>query len=97
MTKQELDEKIEELEQALEGLPPLQKTLNESKIGQLKMQIQGMTLSDIKEKLETISLPEKNDIEANIEAATDATQAQNKRVDAFNKVYGFIKGRLGLG
>ena len=55
-----------------------------------------MALSDIADKMATITTPTIADMDAKIKAAKDATAAQSMRVDAINSVIGLIKKGVGL-
>lgn len=96
MTKDEILAKITELKEAAEGLDEPEKTFKLSDIDQLEIEVQGMAISDVADKMRTISLPALQDMDAAIQAARDATAAQAQRLAAFDKAYGFIKGALGI-
>ncbi len=96
MTRDELNQKIAALESAANTLQEPDRTLKSVEINTLKNQIDGMALSDIADKMATISTPTVAEMDKKIEAAKEATAAQNMRVDAINSVIGLIKKGVGL-
>ncbi|WP_323795169.1 hypothetical protein [Nisaea sp.] len=96
MTRDELNQKIASLESAAGSLDEPDRTLTTVKINNLKNEIDGMSLSDIADKMATIKTPTIADMDAKIKAAKDATAAQSMRVDAINSVIGLIKKGVGL-
>lgn len=96
MTRDELNQKIAALESCASSLEEPDHTLTMVKINDLKNQIDGMSLSDIAEKMSAITLPKIAAMDAKIKAAKDATAAQSMRVGAINSVVGMIKTGLGL-
>ena len=96
MTRDELNQKIAALESAADTLQEPDRTLKTVEINTLKNQIDGMALSDIADKMATISTPTVAEMGKKIEAAKKATAAQNMRVDAINSVIGLIKKGFGL-
>lgn len=55
-----------------------------------------MTLSDLRQKLEQIQLPDLREIDKQIAAANDATTAHQTRVAAFDIAFGILKTTLGV-
>ena len=96
MTRDELNQKIAALESAASTLKEPDRTLKSVEINTLKNQIDGMALSDIADKMATITTPTVAEMDKKIEAAKEATAAQNMRVDAINSVIGLIKKGVGL-
>lgn len=96
MTKDEILEKIVVLRQAADSLEEPEKTFKLSDTDQLEIQLQGMAISDVADKMRSISLPDLEAMDANIQAASDATAAHSQRVSAFNRAYDFVKGALGI-
>jgi len=96
MTRDELNQKIAALENAASTLKEPDRTLISVKINDLKNEIDGMSLSDIADKMASISTPAIAEMDAKIKAAKDATAAQNMRVDAINSVMGLIQKGIGL-
>jgi hypothetical protein len=96
MTRDELNQKIAALESAASTLEEPDRTLTSVQINNLKNEIDGMALSDIADKMATITTPTIADMDAKIKAAKDATAAQSMRVDAINSVIGLIKKGVGL-
>lgn len=96
MTRDELNQKIAALESAANTLQEPDRTLKTVEINTLKNQIDGMALSDIADKMATISTPTVAEMDKKIEAAKKATAAQNMRVDAINSVIGLIRKGVGL-
>ncbi|MBO9492419.1 hypothetical protein J7384_18805 [Endozoicomonas sp. G2_1] len=96
MNKQELLDKISQLEQAAEQLDEPDKTFKLTDASKLKIAIEGMAISDIAQKMQSIELPKIQEMESSIHLATQAINSNAQRVDAFNKAYGIIKGALSL-
>lgn len=100
MTRDKLNQKIAALESAADTLQEPDRTLKTVEINTLKNQIDGLALSDIADKMATISTPTVAEIDKKIEAAKEAakkaTAAQNMRVDAINSVIGLIRKGVGL-
>lgn len=96
MNKQELLDKISQLEQAAKQMNEPDKTFKLTDISTLRIAIEGMAISDIAQKLQSIELPKIQEMEDAIQLATQSTSSHAQRVDAFNKVYGIIKGAIGL-
>lgn len=96
MTKEEILSKIAELEEAAKSMDEPDKTFKLSDIDQLKIELEGLAISDVAEKMRSISLPEIEQMDSNIAAAKDATAAHSQRVLAFNMAFEFIKGALGI-
>ncbi len=96
MNKQELIGKITQLEQAANQMNEPDKTFKLTDVSTLKIAIEGMTISDVSQKMQNIELPKIQGMEDGIRLATQATSSHTQRVDAFNKVYGIIKGAIGL-
>ena len=96
MTKDEILEKIAVLNQAAENLEEPDKTLKLSNLDQLKIELLGMAISEIADKMQSITLSDIEEMEANIKVAKDAAVANSDRVAAFNRAYNFIKGTIGI-
>lgn len=96
MDKQELLNKIESLEHAAEGFNEPDKTFMLDDVSRLKIQLEGMAISDIAAKMNAISLPKLDEMNANINAAKDANSSQSQRIEAFKSAFNFIKGVLGI-
>ena len=99
MTREELETEIGRLKQGAEGLDEPDKTFKLNDIAQLEIELQGMALADVTAALRDITLPDLNEMKAQIDAAVDATSAHERRVNAFNTAYGLLtKGlRLAVG
>lgn len=85
MTKEELLKKIAELESAAQRLDEPDKTFALSDVDQLKIQIEGLALSDLAAKMQAIQLPDLAEIDTQIAAAKKATAAQAAMVEAVSK------------
>lgn len=96
MTKQELSDRISELLKAADKLDEPERTFKLVDVSRLKIAIHGMSVSDIAGKMQSISLPEIQELEDSIQLATQAVSSHSARVKAFNKAYGIIKGAIGL-
>ena len=96
MGKQELLNKISRLEQAANKMSEPDKTFKLTDVSKLKMSIEGMAISNIAHKMQSIDLPKINEMEDSIRLATQAISSNAQRVDAFNKAYRIIKGIIGL-
>lgn len=96
MDKQEVLSKIEALRQAAEGFNEPDKTFMLDDISRLKIQLEGMAISDIAAKMNAISLPKLDEMNANIQAANSANASQSQRVEAFKNAFNFIKGIIGV-
>lgn len=96
MNKQELLDKITKLEQSANQMNEPDKTFKLTDVSKIKIAIEGMAISDIAQKIQSIGLPKIQEMEDSIHLATQATSSHTQRVDAFNKVYGIIKGAIGL-
>ena len=96
MDKQELLNKISQLEQAAEEMDEPDKTFKLTDVSTLKISIEAMAISDIAQKMQSIDLPKINEMEDSIQLATQAISSNAQRVHAFNKAYGIIKGVIGL-
>lgn len=96
MDKQELLGKISRLEQAANQMNEPERTLKLTDVSMLKIRIEGMDISDIAQKMQDIELPKIQEMEDGIQLATQATSSHAQRVVAFNKVYGIIRGVIGL-
>ncbi|MBN7818703.1 hypothetical protein [Bowmanella yangjiangensis] len=96
MNKQEILEKISQLEHSARKMNEPEKTFKLSDASKLKIAIEGMSISDIAQKIGSIDLPKIQEIEENISLAKQAKISHSQRVDAFNTVYGIIKDVIGL-
>ena len=96
MDKQDLLNKISQLEQAADQMDEPDKTFKLTDVSKLKISIEGMAISDIAQKMQSIDLPKIQEMEDSIRLATQAISSNAQRVDAFNKVYGIIKDAIGL-
>lgn len=96
MTKEELMAKIAKLRQGAETLDEPERTFKLADVDQLEIQIAGMALDEIADKMRAISLPDTEAMDVDIKAARDATAAHALRVAAFDKAYGLIKTGLGF-
>jgi hypothetical protein len=96
MNKQETMEKIESLKQAAEGLEGATKTFKLDDISRLKIKLEGMSISEVADKMSSISLPDISDMNEAIEDASDSIKSHEKRVNAFNKAFSFLKTSLGV-
>ncbi|MFC1573132.1 hypothetical protein ACFL6M_05985, partial [Candidatus Eisenbacteria bacterium] len=63
---------------------------------QLEIHLHGMAIADIADKMRSIPLSDLEAMDAEIAAARAATEAHSRRVAAFNRAYGLIKGALGI-
>ena len=84
------------LEQAAEGFNEPDKTFMLDDVSRLKIQLEGMAISDIVAKMNVISLPELGKMNANIQAAKNANSSQSQRVEAFKSAFNFIKSVIGI-
>ncbi|MDH3597431.1 MAG: hypothetical protein OEU09_22315 [Rhodospirillales bacterium] len=96
MTREELEAEIQRLKHGAEGLDEPDKTFKLNDIAQLEIELQGMALADITAALRDITLPDLNEMKAQIDAAVDATKAHEQRVNAFNTAFGLLKTGLGI-
>lgn len=96
MTRQELLSKISELEQAAVKMDEPERTFKLTDVSILKISVEGLSVSDIAGKMQSVSLPEIQEMEESIQLATQAVSSHSTRVKAFNKAYGIIKGVIGL-
>lgn len=96
MDEKELQAKINELEQAANTLKDFERKFKLSDISQLRMQVAGMAIAELVAKMQVISLPSIQQMDAQIAAARDATAAHSARVAAFDSAYGILKGFLGI-
>lgn len=87
MTEQELKNKIAELEKAAGD-----DSMMRIKLNKLKIKLEGNILSGVLAKMEAISLPDIAQLDAQIQQANNAQLAHDKRVNAFNSAYNFLKG-----
>jgi len=94
MTRDQLLQSISELEAAANNMDEPDKTFKLSDIDQLKMELDGMALSDINARMAAISLPDINEMNSNIASAKDANNQHTQRVAAFNSAFQFITGVL---
>ena len=83
MNKQEILNKIEVLSQAAEGLDGATKTFKLDDISRLKIKLEGMSISEVADKMSSISLPDISDMNEAIEEASDSINSHEKRVNAF--------------
>ena len=91
MTRDELNAQIIELESAADGLEEPDKTFKLNELSILKIQLEGMALSDITAKLDNIHLPDVKEIEQKIADAKQATADHQTRVDALDSAFEKIK------
>lgn len=96
MEKQELLNKVGLLQQAAEGLDEPNKSFKLDDISRLKIQIEGMAISDIAQKMNSISFPDIAEMDANIQASNSVESAQQHKVEAFNSAFNFIKGVISV-
>ncbi len=96
MDKNELQVKIDELERVANTLDGSQKKFKLIDISQLRMQIDSTAIADLVAKMQAISLPSIQQMDAQIAAARDATAAHSARVAAFDSAYGILKGFLDI-
>jgi len=96
MDKQVLMEKISQLEQATKTMDQPDKNFKLDDISKLRIAIDSMSISDIANKLRAVDLPSIQEMDGNIEMALKATSSHEKRVNAFNKAYGIIRGAVGF-
>lgn len=96
MSKQELLNKIELLRQAAEGLDDPDKTFMLSDISILIIKLESFTLSEITQKMNSMSLPEISDMDTEIQVANNAINSHGNRVLAFNNAFSFIKRAFGI-
>tara|TARA_B100000497_G_C7343860_1_gene225530 strand:+ start:210 stop:506 length:297 start_codon:yes stop_codon:yes gene_type:complete len=96
MNKQELLDKISQLEQAANQMNEPDKTFKLTDVSLLKIAVEGQAISDIAQKMGSIELPKIQEMENGIQVATQAISSHAQRADAFNKAYGIIKSAIGL-
>jgi hypothetical protein len=96
MTKEELQDKIQDLIGAASGLAEPDKTFALGEVDRLKIKVEGMALADLRHKLEQIKLPDLQEIDTYITAAKDAASAHQLRVDALNSAIGLLKKGVGM-
>ncbi len=96
MTKEELQNKIQELTEAANGLEEPDKTFALSDVDRLKIEVEGMALAEILQKLEQIKIPDLQEMDKQIKAAKDANNSATKRVDALNFALKLLKTGLGI-
>ena len=96
MNKQEILDKIEELNQAAEGLEGATRVFKLNDVSQLKITLEGMSIQDVADKMSSISLPDLSEMEEAIQEASDSIKSHDQRVAAFNKAFSFIKTSLSI-
>ena len=96
MNKSELLNKIDQLRDAAENFEGYEKFAAKDDISNLKIKVNSMIISDIANKMSSISLPEIEDMDDQIKLANDAIKSNESRVSAFNSAYGFLKNALGI-
>jgi len=96
MTRKELDNKIRELTETADGLDEPDKTFKLNEVDRLKIEIEGMALQELRNKLEQIQLPDIEEMDEQIAAAKDATTAHKTRVDAFNAAIEILTAALNI-
>lgn len=96
MDKQELLTNIAQLQEAAEQMDEPEKTFKLTDVSILKISVEGMSISDIAQKMQSIELPKIQEMEEGIQLATQAVISHTARVNAFNKAYGIIKGAIEL-
>lgn len=96
MNKTELMAQIGELEAAADKLSEPDKTIALNKVATLKIRLNGMALDSINAIMQTMALPDIQDMKAKIAAANDATKSHQERVALFDKAVGIIKTGLNI-
>jgi hypothetical protein len=96
MDKQELLANVAQLQEASEQMDEPEKTFKLTDVSILKISIEGMSISDIAQKMQSIELPKIQEMEESIQLATQAVTSHAARVNAFNKAYGIIKSAIEL-
>lgn len=96
MTKEELQNKIQELTDAANGLEEPDKTFALSDVDKLKIELEVMALADVLQKLEQIQIPDLQEMDKHIKAAKDATNIATQRVYALNFAIKVLKTGLGI-
>jgi len=96
MNKQEIVDKIEGLELAAENFEGATRVFKLDDISRLKIKLEGMSISDVADKMSLISLPDVSEMNMAIEDATSSIKSHGQRVDAFNMAFSFIKTSLSI-
>ena len=96
MTKDELQQNIENLESALGIFEGVEFTEKQTEVQLLKDKLASMVFDDVIEILESISAFEIDAFRQKVKEVVDATKERQAQVDAFNTAMGFIKPLLGV-
>lgn len=96
MTRDELKTKINELKDVASSLAEPDKTFKLGEINQLEIELEGMALDEIRQKLDQISLPSVQEMDDLIDKAKKATEEHQSRVNAFNGAFSILKKALGI-
>lgn len=89
-----LKDEINRLTAASSNLNEPDKSFSLNKIDMLGMQIDGLALSELKDKLAQISLPDLDELKTLTNAANDATKDHASRVNAINSSVNILKSVL---
>lgn len=92
MTKEELQQEIAKLEPVADRLGFADK----AKLVQLQNRLDGMALSDLVQKLQSMPKVDADDLRAKVKAATNATANRQTLADAFNSAIGLVTRTLGI-
>ncbi len=96
MTSKELEAKIQELTEAAESLEEPEKSLTIADIKILGIEIKGLALRNLRQKLDQINLPDIREMDQKIAQAKSASQAQHSRVLSLNSVINTLKTALDI-
>jgi hypothetical protein len=94
MNKQEIMERLTELEQALVNFEGMKRINLQNKITMLKIDLEMLNTQQIVAKMNQISLPEIQELKDAVALATKANTDLDKRVQYFNTALGVIKKGL---
>ncbi|MBK1887769.1 hypothetical protein [Marinobacter sp. DY40_1A1] len=96
MTKNELIEKINSMKSAAENMDEPEKTFSLSDIRQLEIEVMGMSVSSIAEKMQAVNLPSVHDMDSNIKNANNSTIEHSQRVGYLNSAISLVKEALNI-
>ena len=96
MTQEDLKNTLNTLASEADKLTGARKLAARAKIKNVEMQIRGVDLTTAAAKLTEIKLPSLEDMNAKIEAATNATDRQNKRANMIDDALNTIMKTLGI-
>ncbi len=96
MTKNELIEKINSMKSAAENMDEPEKTFSLNDIRQLEIEVLGMSVSSIAEKMQSVSLPNIYEMHIYIKNANTSTIEHSQRVRYLNSAISLVKEALNI-